>query len=222
MRELALTNLERSLLLAMAGVALVVSGIAPYDRPTWWLEVAPVLLAAPLLVATHRRFPLTRLVYWLIFLHALLLIVGGHYTYARVPLGEWARELFGLGRNHYDRLGHFAQGFVPAIVAREVLLRLGVVKRGGWLLVLVTAICLAISALYELVEWGTALLFGQGAEAFLGTQGDPWDTQCDLFLALIGALVAQLTLGRVHDTAIARVAAAGPDTPPDASIANHR
>jgi putative membrane protein len=194
------------LLAAAVGVALVVSGIAPHDRTTWWLEVFPVLVAAPILFATRARFPLTPLAYTLIALHALVLCVGGHYTYAQVPLGFWVQDWLGLARNHYDRLGHFAQGFVPAIVAREVLLRTSPLRPGRWLFFLVTATCLAISACYEFVEWWAALLGGVAAEAFLGTQGDVWDTQWDMFLALVGGITAQLVLGRAHDRALARVA----------------
>jgi putative membrane protein len=198
---------EPAVLLALAAVALVVSGIRPYDRTTWWLEVFPVLLGAPVLVATYRRFPLTPLLYRLLFVHALILMLGGHYTYARVPLGFWAQELFHFSRNHYDRLGHFAQGFVPAILAREVLLRRTPLRRGGWLFFLVTAVCLAVSATYEFVEWWSAVIGGSAADAFLGTQGDVWDTQWDMFLALLGALAAQLTLSRVHDRELARLPA---------------
>lgn len=186
-------------LMLLVAIALVWSGVAPFDRATWWLEVAPVLIAAPLLLASARRFPLTPLLYALIAAHALILIVGGHYTYARVPLGHWAQEWFGFARNHYDRLGHFAQGFEPAILAREFLLRRTPLRRGGWLFLLATACCLAFSAFYELVEWWTALLAGDGATDFLATQGDPWDTQWDMFLALLGALAAQLALSRLHD-----------------------
>ena len=171
----------------------------PADRTTWWLEVFPIFIAVPILVATARRFPLTPLAYRLIFVHALILMLGGHYTYAKVPLGFWMEEWFGFARNHYDRIGHFAQGFVPAILAREILWRRGVVSRRGWLFFLVTCVCLAFSAFYELVEWWTAELTGSAATAFLGTQGDPWDTQWDMCFALVGALAAQLALGRVHD-----------------------
>ena len=186
--------------------ALIVSGIGPYDRATWWLEVAPVLIAVPLLAATWSRFPLTPLVYWLIAIHALILILGGHYTYARVPLGFWVQDWLDLARNHYDRLGHLAQGFIPAIVVREILLRLSPLKRGGWLFFLVTCVCLAVSAFYEFIEWWVALLVGSGADEFLATQGDVWDTQWDMFLAFTGAIVAQLLLGRVHDRQLARLA----------------
>ncbi len=196
-----------ALLLAAVVAALAASGAAPTDRPTWLMEVAPLLVALPLLVATRRRFPLTPLLYALIALHAAVLCVGGHYTYAEVPIGFWVRDALGLARNHYDRLGHLAQGFVPALVAREVLLRTSPLRRGRWLFVLVTAVALSISALYELVEWGAALALGQGAEAFLGTQGDPWDTQWDMFVALLGAISAQLLLARSQDRQLERLAA---------------
>jgi putative membrane protein len=195
----------RIALLALVLAALAVSGIAPHDRITWWLEVAPVLMALPLLLATARRFPLTPLLYTLIAVHALILVAGGHYTYARVPVGFWMQDWFGFARNHYDRIGHFAQGFVPAILARELLLRRTPLQRGGWLFLLVTACCLAFSAFYELIEWWTALIGGGAATDFLGTQGDPWDTQWDMCFALIGALVAQLALGRLHDAQLARL-----------------
>lgn len=190
------------ILLTLVVFALIVSAIGPYDRTTWWLEIFPVLIGAPILVATYRRFPLTSLLYTLLAIHALILVVGGHYTYARVPLGFWAQEVFGFARNHYDRLGHFAQGFIPAIFVRELLLRTSPLRPGRWLFVLVTAVCLAISACYEFIEWWTALLGGHSAEAFLGTQGDVWDTQWDMFMALIGAMTAQLVLGGVHDRAL--------------------
>lgn len=195
-------------LLAGVLVALVVSGIGPHDRTTWLLEVFPVLLGGPILVATHRRFPLTPLVYRLLFLHALILMLGGHYTYARVPLGFWIQDLFDLARNPYDRIGHLAQGFVPAIVAREVLLRTSPLRPGRWLFFLVLCLCLALSAFYELIEWWAALIGGESAEAFLGTQGDVWDTQWDMFLALCGATLSQLLLARPHDRALARLGAA--------------
>ncbi|HKP64783.1 MAG TPA: DUF2238 domain-containing protein [Polyangiales bacterium] len=175
------------------------SAVHPRDPATWWMEVAPVLIAAPLLFATRKTFPLTPLVAVLIALHCSILIVGGHYTYAEVPAGFWVRDALGWSRNPYDRLGHFAQGFVPAMVAREILLRRSPLTRGKWLFFLVTCVCLAISACYEFIEWGAALATGEGATAFLGTQGDVWDTQWDMFMALIGALTAQLTLARLHD-----------------------
>jgi putative membrane protein len=198
------TGREPLLLLIVAAVLLVLSGIGPHDRTTWWLEVAPILIAVPILVATARRFPLTPLAYRLIFVHALVLMLGAHYTYAEVPVGFWMKRALGLARNPYDRIGHLVQGFVPAIVAREVLIRRSPVKAGRWLTFLVLCVCLAISALYELVEWWAALLGGEGADAFLGTQGDQWDTQWDMFLALLGAAAALLFLSRLHDRQIAR------------------
>ncbi|HWM43014.1 MAG TPA: DUF2238 domain-containing protein [Burkholderiales bacterium] len=182
--------------------ALVVSGIKPYDWPTWWLEVAPVLIAAPLLAATYRRFPLTTLLYFLISLHALVLIYGGAYTYARVPLGFWLQDLFAFERNPYDRIGHFMQGFVPAMIAREVLVRNRFVNGNRMLAFLSLCVALAVSAFYELIEWWAALAFGQGAHEFLGTQGDPWDTQADMFLAMVGAAIALATLSRLQDRQI--------------------
>lgn len=190
---------EPLVLLGLTLLALLVSALAPYDRATWWMEVAPVLIALPILLVTWRGFPLTPLLYRLIFLHALVLILGGYYTYARVPVGFWAQDLFDFGRNHYDRFGHLVQGFVPALAAREVLLRRSPLVPGKWLFFLVTCVTLAISATYELVEWATAVLVGEGAMEFLGTQGDPWDSQWDMFLALIGAIAAQLLLARVQD-----------------------
>jgi putative membrane protein len=192
-------------LLAVVAAIFVWSGIGPRERLTWWLEVLPVLVAVPLLLLTWRRFPLTTLAYVLIALHATILMVGGHWTYARVPLGFWVQEAFGLARNHYDRLGHFAQGFVPAILVREVLLRKTPLRRGGWLFFLVCSVCLAISAVYEFTEWWAALAGGEAAESFLGTQGDVWDTQWDMFLAFCGSILAQLTLGRPHDRQLARM-----------------
>ena len=192
--------------LALWALALVWSGWHPYDRLTWLMEVLPVLLAAPLMIYTRSAFPLTPLLYVLVGVHGLILIVGGAYTYARVPAGLQVQEWLGLARNPYDRLGHLAQGFVPAIVARELLLRRFRLPRGRLLVFLVLCICLAVSAFYELVEWWAALVMGQGADQFLGTQGDPWDTQWDMLLALVGAALAQLLLGREHDREIATLA----------------
>jgi len=205
-------------LLAAVLAVLALSGAGPRDRLTWWLEVAPVLIALPVLVATRRRFPLTPLLYVLIAIHAAVLCLGGHYTYAEVPLGFWAKDLLGLARNPYDRVGHLMQGFVPALVVREVLLRTSPLRRGGWLFVLGTGLVLALSAVYELVEWGAALILGQGADAFLGMQGDPWDTQWDMFMCLVGALLSQLLLARLHDRQLAALAAA-PSSAPERSAA---
>jgi putative membrane protein len=198
------TGREPRVLLGAGAIALAVSGAAPHDRPTWLLEVAPILIAVPVLIATARRFPLTPLAYRLIFVHALILMLGGHYTYAEVPLGDWVADALGLVRNPYDRLGHFAQGFVPAIVVREILIRRSPLRPGKWLAFLVVCVCLAISAAYEVIEWWTALLGGESADAFLGTQGDQWDTQWDMFMALAGAAVSVALLGRYHDRQIAR------------------
>ena len=192
-------------LLVVTIALLAISAYHPYDLATWWMEVAPVLLAIPILLATYRRFPLTPLVYTLIFVHACILILGGHYTYARVPLGFWAQDLFDLARNHYDRFGHFVQGFVPALLAREVLLRKTPLRPGGWLFFLVVCVCLGFSASYELLEWGSAVIGGSAADDFLGTQGDVWDTQWDMFMALLGALVGQVTFARVQDRELAGV-----------------
>ncbi|MFY3743149.1 DUF2238 domain-containing protein [Anaeromyxobacter sp. Red801] len=206
-------------LLALVVAVLAWSGVGPKDRGTWLMEVAPVLLVVPVLIATRRRFPLTPLLYVLVALHAAVLCVGGHYTYAEVPAGFWVRDALGLARNHYDRLGHFMQGFVPALAARELLLRTSPLRPGRWLAALVTCVALAISAVYELVEWLAAVLLGQGADAFLGTQGDPWDTQWDMFLALVGAVAAQVLLSRVHDRAIARLGAGPGDRRPGDRVA---
>ena len=184
------------------------SGARPYDRATWAMEVAPVVLVLPLLWATRRRFPLTRLLYACIFVHALVLMLGGAYTYARVPLGFEIAEALGLQRNPYDRIGHFFQGFVPALAAREILVRGAWVRGRAMLAFLVVCVVLAVSATYEFIEWGAALALGQGADEFLGTQGDPWDTQSDMFAALLGALAALALLSRVHDRQIERLRAA--------------
>jgi putative membrane protein len=194
---------QNRLLFAVVILVLVVSGIEPADRMTWILEVVPVMVGLPVILATYRRFPLTPMAYWLLAGHALILMLGGHYTYAKVPVGFWLQDLFDLSRNHYDRIGHIAQGFVPAIVAREVLIRLSPLSPGGWLNFIVICICLAISAFYELIEWWVAVAAGIAAEAFLATQGDIWDTQWDMFLALCGAISALLMLGRLHDRQLA-------------------
>jgi putative membrane protein len=182
---------------------LVWSGIEPKDLYTWFLEVLPALIAAGVLLATRRRFPLTPLVYILILLHSLILMQGGHYTYGEEPFFNWLKEVLGWPRNNYDKVGHFAQGFIPAMVAREILLRKAVVSGRGWLSFLVVCVCLAISAFYELLEWWVALLSGSGADAFLATQGYVWDTQSDMGLALAGAILALVLLGKVHDRQLA-------------------
>ncbi|HZE76715.1 MAG TPA: DUF2238 domain-containing protein [Gemmatimonadales bacterium] len=191
-------------LLAIVVVVLVWSGVQPADRFTWVMEVFPVLIAVPVLVATYRRFRFTPLVYTLIGIHACILMLGGKYTYAEVPLGFWMERAFGFSRNHYDRIGHFAQGFVPAMIGREILTRASPLKGSRWLPFVVLAFCMAISAFYEFVEWWTALATGTAAEAFLGTQGDPWDTQWDMFFAFVGAIAALLLLSRVQDRQLAR------------------
>ncbi|HEX2831375.1 MAG TPA: DUF2238 domain-containing protein [Thermoanaerobaculia bacterium] len=195
----------RPALLLLFAIALAWSAIRPHDSFTWLLEVFPALIGVALLLATHKRFPLTPLLVVLLFLHALILIVGGHYTYAEVPLGFWMQRTFGFARNHYDRIGHFAQGFVPAIVAREILLRRRVIRGRGWLFTIVVCICLAISSAYELLEWIVAVFSGSKGDAFLGTQGDVWDTQKDMALAGVGAVVAQVTLGRWHERQVEEV-----------------
>jgi len=184
---------------------LIWSGIGPHDYPTWLLEVAPALIAAALLWYTRDRFPLTRLAYVLILIHCVILMIGGHYTYAEVPLFDWLREAFDWQRNNYDKLGHFAQGFVPAIVAREILIRNRVINGNGWLIFLILCFCLALSAFYELIEWWAAVIGGSEAESFLGTQGDVWDTQWDMFLATCGAVLALVTLSGRHDRDLDRL-----------------
>lgn len=186
----------------LVAAVLLWSGIGPKDRFTWFLEVVPVLIVAPLLLLTYRRFPFTQLVYALMAVHAVILMVGGHYTYAEVPLFDWIRDAMGMTRNHYDRVGHFAQGFIPAMIFRELLLRTSPLQRSKWLFTLVISLCLAFSAFYELIEWSVAEMTGEGAEAFLGTQGDVWDTQKDMALALIGATTALVALSRLHDRAL--------------------
>lgn len=189
--------------LAVLTAVLLWSGWQPFDPAVWVMEVAPVFIVVPILAATRRRFPLTDLLYVLILVHAIVLMVGGHYSYARVPLGFWMQEAFDFSRNHYDRIGHLAQGFIPAIAAREILLRRTPLKPGRWLFFLVSAVCLAISAMYEFIEWGAAVALGQGADEFLATQGDPFDTQSDMLMAWIGAMLAQWSLGRWHDRQLA-------------------
>lgn len=199
------THILSFALLVLVGL-LAWSGWQPYDRITWFMEVVPIFLAVPLLMASYRRFPLTHLLYACIFVHAVILLVGGAYTYARVPLGFQLADWLGLHRNPYDKIGHFAQGFVPAMVAREILIRGKHVAMGKMLNFLVICVVLAISASYELIEWAAAVALGQGADEFLGTQGDPWDTQSDMLFALMGAVAALLSLGKWHDAQIRRLA----------------
>ncbi len=199
------THILSFALLVLVGL-LAWSGWQPYDRVTWFMEVVPIFLAVPLLMASYRRFPLTHLLYACIFVHAVILLVGGAYTYARVPLGFQLADWLGLHRNPYDKIGHFAQGFVPAMVAREILIRGKHVAMGKMLNFLVICVVLAISASYELIEWAAAVALGQGADEFLGTQGDPWDTQSDMLFALMGAIAALLSLGKWHDAQIRRLA----------------
>jgi putative membrane protein len=191
---------------AVLVLLLALSGIHPFDRTTWVLEVFPILIALPILWATWRRYPLTHLLYACIFLHGVVLMLGGAYSYARVPLGFEIQHLLNLGRNPYDKIGHFMQGFVPALAAREIFLRGGYVRGRKMLAFLAICVVLAISATYELVEWAAAVLLGQGADEFLGTQGDPWDTQSDMLFALIGGVAAMLCLSRFHDRQLARLA----------------
>jgi putative membrane protein len=186
--------------LGVFGVVLVWSGIDPKDQFTWFLEVLPAVIGFVLIVLTYRKFPLTPLLYTLILIHMIILMVGGHYTYAEVPLFDWIKEVLHQNRNNYDKLGHFFQGFEPAILAREILIRKEVVKQGSWWLsYIVLSIVLAFSAFYELIEWWVALATGEDAEAFLGTQGYAWDTQSDMAWCLIGGITALLLLSRWHD-----------------------
>jgi len=186
-------------LLLCLSLVFVWSAIRPHDYFTWMLEVFPIFIALPILFITYKKFPLSNLVYGLILFHAIILMVGGHYTYAEVPLFNWLRDTYDLSRNYYDRLGHFTQGFVPAIITREILLRKNIVRQGAWLFFITCCICLSISACYELIEWRVAVATGSGADAFLGTQGDVWDTQWDMFTALIGAITAQIGLAKWHN-----------------------
>jgi len=197
------TNNEPLTLLLSGFVLLVITALHPHDYPTWWMEVAPIFIAVPILVATYKNYILTPLLYRLLFLHAVILMVGGHYTYAEVPLGYWMQDWFGFARNNYDKIGHLAQGFIPAMLFRELLLRSSPLRQGNLLFTLVVASCLAVSAGYELIEWAVAEMMGQGADAFLGTQGYAWDTQSDMLMALIGAISAQVLLGKVQDKQIA-------------------
>ena len=192
-------------------LVLTWSAVSPADRLTWWLEVIPAILGFAILVFTRKRFPLTELVYILILVHCIILMVGGHYTYAEVPLGDWVREITGGERNNYDKLGHLAQGFIPAMIAREILIRNQVVKKGAWLVFIIISIVLAFSAFYELIEWWAALFSAEAADAFLGTQGYVWDTQSDMLWALCGGALSLLLLSRIHDRQLRELAGRDPN-----------
>ncbi len=194
-----------SFCLVLVAAVMAWSMIGPYDWPTWFMETAPVWIAIVILIPTCRKFPMTDLAYLLIAIHAVILIVGAHYTYARVPLFDWIKDYLGTERNSYDGLGHLAQGFIPALIGRELLIRTSDLARGKWMFVLIVLSCLGISAIYELIEWGTAVVAGGGAVEFLGTQGDPWDTQKDMALAGIGAVISLLTLSKLHDRQLAKI-----------------
>ena len=198
---------KQSAWLTLFFLALGWSAWQPHDYPTWWLEVVPALVALIVLFLTRERFPLTPMAYWLILIHSIILMIGGHYTYAEVPIGDWMRDLSGGDRNNYDKLGHLAQGFIPAIVVREILIRHDVLAKRSWLALIVVSFCLAFSAFYELMEWWVAVLSAEAAESFLGTQGYVWDTQSDMLLALLGAILALLMLSRLHDRQIQAVTA---------------
>ncbi len=211
--DLPARRLTPPILLVIVVVALILTGIRPYDRLTWFLETFWVMLGIPLVLLTWRRFPLTTLLCCLLALHALVLIMGGLYTYARTPLGNWIQDLFNLSRNPYDRIGHFVQGFVPAILVREILVRRSPLRGSGWLGPLVVCACLAFSAFFEMIEWWAAVAGGAAADDFLATQGDIWDTQWDLFLALVGAITSLLLLSRWHDRQLAIIEARATPVP---------
>ena len=191
--------MAKHLIFSILIVVFIWSAMGPYDRLTWWLEVAPVLIALPILFFTRHQLVFTKLAYVLMLIHAIILLVGGHYTYAEVPLFNWLRDTFELSRNHYDRVGHFAQGFIPAIIAREILLKQSPLQKGKWLFFITCCICLSVSVVYEFVEWWVAVYSGTAANAFLGSQGDVWDTQWDMFIALLGSIAAQVFLATTHD-----------------------
>jgi putative membrane protein len=199
------TRLLHGFLWLSLAALLMGSGWRPADRFTWFLEVSPIFIGTAVLLAIYPYFYFSRLVCWLMWGHAIILMIGGHYTYAEVPLFNWLRDTFHLARNHYDRIGHFMQGFVPALICREVLIRRGVVHRGPWLFFIVLSICLAVSASYELIEWLTSVATGSQADAFLGTQGDPWDTHWDMTMALVGAITSLVLLGRAQDRFIKEI-----------------
>jgi putative membrane protein len=205
--RIARENLYHIFLLGMFLGWLAWSGVEPYDRLTWFLEVVPAIVAAVILVAVYPRFRFTNLVYTLILMHAVVLLVGGHYTYSEMPWFNWLRDTYGLSRNYYDRVGHVFQGFVPALVSREILLRKSPLQRGKWLFFIVVCVVVAISAFYEILEWWVAAASGEAATAFLATQGDVWDTQWDMFLALLGGMGALVAMSRWHDRELVRLQA---------------
>jgi putative membrane protein len=212
MMNMEIINKDKTFHIGLAiilGILLIWSGLHPADGFTWFLEVAPIFIISAVLLSIYRRFYFSRLVCYLMLAHAIVLLIGGHYTYANVPLFNWIRDSFHLARNHYDRLGHFMQGFVPALISREVMLRRGVLKRGPWLNFLVICVCLAISASYELIEWQAAVWTGTKADAFLGSQGDVWDTQWDMAFALIGAITSLFLMSRGHDQSMSELFPAG-------------
>ncbi|MFC5104593.1 DUF2238 domain-containing protein [Kibdelosporangium philippinense] len=201
--QVGVSRREGLVLIGIVIFALIWSGVGAHSLGTWALEVVWVAIGAPLVILNRRRFPLTRLVLWLLVFHAIVLCYGGQHTYAETPLGNWFQDMLDTQRNNYDRFAHFIQGFVPAILVREMLLRLTPLRPGGWTFTLTAAVCLSISACFEFVEWAAAMILGAGADDFLGTQGDVWDTQWDMFLCLCGAVVAQLLLRRIHDRQLA-------------------
>jgi putative membrane protein len=203
---------EPLVLLALVAVGLLITYRGAHDPATWWMETSFIFIGVPILIGTAKRFPLSPLLYRLLALHALVLMIGGHYTYARVPLGDWMKDWFGFARNHYDRIGHLAQGFIPAILAREILLRTSPFGqiRSKWLPVCVTAICLAFSAFFEMIEWWSAVAGGEATVDFLGSQGDIWDAQWDMLCAAIGAMAAQALLWRVHDRSMGSIPSVSP------------
>ena len=192
-------------LVVIVVAAVILSAVAPFDFPTWALEVSPVFIGLTIALFTYRRFPMTPLLCTLLTFHAVLLCIGAHYTYAKVPPGLWVQDFFEMSRNHYDRFCHFVQGVVPAILTREILIRRSPLTHSKWLFFLTVSVCLAFSAFYELLEWWTALIFGEGASAFLGTQGDEWDAQWDMVLCLVGAIVALVLLGTWHRKQIEKI-----------------
>lgn len=202
MNSSIISNKSILLWLSIFFAALVWSGISPHDYFTWFLEVLPALLGLIILAATFKKFQFTRMVYWLILIHSIILMIGGHYTYAEVPLFNWIRDAFHFSRNNYDKVGHFAQGFIPAIISREILIRTSPVKEGKWLFFITVSICLALSAFYEFIEWWVSIFSGTAADSFLGTQGYVWDTQSDMFMALIGAVMALTLFSKLHDRAL--------------------